>query len=319
MNGLARAALGAAAILSLCGAAGCGFGAGSEREGRPATLTVTSDFGHRRLASASQAGVRESDTVMRFLARNADVDTRYGGGFVSAINGVRSRYAGGEGRKLDWFYYVNGVEAPRGAAGTRLRPGDRVWWDYHDWSAAMRVPAVVGSYPEPFRGGTGGKRAPVRLDCAPSSKPACDRVADALRRAGVGTGIAALGSAAGEQVLRVVVGPWERARRDRAAGQIDLGPARSGVFARFRAGGGGYVLELLGPDGLPRAQLGQGAGLVAATAFEGGQPTWVVTGTDERGVERAAALLGTRALRDRFAVATSGERSAALPLEGAKP
>ena len=33
----------------------------------------------------------------------------------------------------------------------------------------MRVPAVVGSFPEPFLHGSEGKRFPVRLDCAPDA------------------------------------------------------------------------------------------------------------------------------------------------------
>ena len=46
-----------------------------------------------------------------------------------------------------------------------MRGGDRVWWDRHDWSAATRVPAVVGSFPEPFVHGIDGKRLPVRVEC----------------------------------------------------------------------------------------------------------------------------------------------------------
>ena len=44
----------------------------------------------------------------------------YGGRFVQSIEGV----AGDAGAKRDWFYFVNGVEADRGAAEYRLRPGD---------------------------------------------------------------------------------------------------------------------------------------------------------------------------------------------------
>ena len=55
------------------------------------------------------------------------------------------------------------------------RAGDR-----HDWGATMRVPAVVGSYPEPFVHGAGGKRLPVRIECADSNGPDCARVNDAL-------------------------------------------------------------------------------------------------------------------------------------------
>lgn len=317
----------AAVMLAAVALAGCGLGAGSSGGG-PARLVVTRDFGAQRLARASQPEVSESDTVMRFLERSARVKTRYGGGFVQSIDGLGSSYDGGDGRKLDWFFYVNGVEAPRGAAATRLRSGDRVWWDYHDWSTAMRVPAVVGSFPEPFRSGAGGdKRSPVRVDCAPGSDKACRAVAGALEGAGVSNGIAGLGSAAGEDVIRVVVGPWNAVRSDGAVRQIGRGPRASGVFARFQGGatggvaggGGAYTLRLLGPDGGERGELGPGGGLVAATVFEQQEPTWVVTGTDEAGVTAAAAAFERRSLHDRFAVAVLGGATTALPLTGSFP
>ena len=55
---------------------------------------------------------------MRLLQRKYDVKTRYGGGFVQEIDGV----AGGreDGRRVDWFYYVNGIEATVGAAERRV-------------------------------------------------------------------------------------------------------------------------------------------------------------------------------------------------------
>ena len=68
---------------------------------------------------------------------------------MQSIDGLAKRAQ--RGRRLDWFYYVNGVEASRGAAATRLHTGDRVWWDRHDWSAAMRIPAVVGLVPRAVR------------------------------------------------------------------------------------------------------------------------------------------------------------------------
>ena len=112
---------------------------------------------------------------MRLLQRNYDVETRYGGGFVQEIDGV----AGGreDGRRVDWFYYVNGIEAPVGAAERRRRRRRaRVVGPPRSGSAAQRVPAVVGSFPEPFASGLEGKRFPVRLVCVGA--------ADALVRRG---------------------------------------------------------------------------------------------------------------------------------------
>jgi hypothetical protein len=293
----------------------CGIGGGTKGSGA-AKLTVTRDFGGRMLLQASVPKVPKNETVMRFLQRRARTETRYGGRFVSAIDGVHSSERAG--RREDWFYYVNGIEAETGAAERQLQPGDRVWWDHHDWTDAMRVPAVVGSFPEPFLHGTGGKRYPVRIDCADDAADACRTLADRLQRAGIEPSTAALGAAAGKEVLRFLVGEWKDVRRDAAARQIEQGPAKSGVFARFGPDTSGYELELLNRFGEVSRRVGGGGGgsgsLVAATRFEEQQPSWLVTGTDRLGLERAVRLVGARSLRDRFAVASAGGGVISLPL-----
>src|SRR4051812_6943762 len=153
------AALVVACALAL---AGCGLGAG-QSGGDDVSLLVTRDYGSQTLGQVGPGPVQGAETVMRMLERNFKVDTRYSGRFVQSIEGL----AGGsdDGRPVDWFYYVNGVEADKGAADVKIRPGDRIWWDHRDWGAAQRVPAVVGSYPEPFLHGNNGKTWPTRVEC----------------------------------------------------------------------------------------------------------------------------------------------------------
>jgi hypothetical protein len=178
----------------------------------------------------------------------------------------------------------------------------------------MRVPAVVGSFPEPFLHGEEGKRYPVRIDCAQDATAACDRVADRLDAAGIAPSTTALGAPAGKEVLRLVVGEWPDVREDAAARLIEEGPAKSGVFARFAAGPSGPELLELDQHGRERGRLTGNAGLVAATRFEEQVPTWVVTGVDAAGVEGAANLLTERTLRDRFALASDGGSPIPLPV-----
>jgi len=96
-------------------------------------------------------------TAMQGLMRVAHVQTRYAGRFVQSIDGV----SGSLTREQDWFYFVNGYEADRGAAEYRLHPGDVEWWDYRSWKHAEHVPVVVGAFPEPFLHGYDGKRLPA--------------------------------------------------------------------------------------------------------------------------------------------------------------
>jgi hypothetical protein len=300
------ATAGAAAL-----AAGCGLGPGRDEGG--ASLVVTRDFGARQVGAVRADRVPGSETVMRFLQRNFSVQTRYGGGFVQSINGLSGTT--GDGRRVDWFYYVNGIEASKGAAATRVHSGDRVWWDRHDWSGAQRVPAVVGSYPEPFRSGSGGRRLPVRVDCAREAAEACRLVRERLSEAGVPGASAALGAASGEEILRILVGEWRAVRTDPSARQIEEGPGSSGVFARFE--GSGRRLVLLDAAGRPAQSFRDGAGLVAATRLADQEPTWVVTGVDRAGVLSAARSLSRQALANRFAVVTRLDARRPAPAEGA--
>jgi hypothetical protein len=303
------------ALISLVASA-CSINAGSEKG--PARLLVTRDFGERRLLTASENPIPGGETVMRLLMRNAPVKTRYGGRFVNAIKGVSSTTAGD--RRLDWFYYVNGIEADIGAAERTVDGNDHVWWDYHDWTSVMRVPAVVGSFPEPFVHGSGGKRYPVRIDCGDSDADACDKASVKLQDAGIAPSTSAIGAVAGKEVLRLVIGNWSEVRQDAASEQIERGPAKSGVFAQFTPTGqsGGYDLELLDPNAHVVSTLGPGSGLVAATRFQDQAPTWVVTGTDSTGVARAISLLDARTLDSRFAVATTGGAPIPLPVQASR-
>jgi hypothetical protein len=259
--------------------------------------------------------VTESDTVMRLLQRDFDVETRYGGNFVQEIDGVSGGREGG--RRVDWFFYVNGIESSAGAGERRVEAGDRIWWDHHDWGATMRVPAVVGSFPEPFVSGSEGRKLPVRLVCLESDS-ACDEVETRLRDAGVtDTARSVLEQSAGREVLRVLVGPWSQVRRDTAARKLESGPQESGVFARPSKAGD--RIDLLDAQGRVSRALGPGGGLLAATRIEAQQPTWIVTGVDAAGVAAAAAALSEDELQDRFAIAIEEGRTVPLPVTEAGP
>jgi len=104
--------------------AGCGGSGGH------ATLKVTRDHGRHVLLTATvPAGL----TAMQALERKTDVKTSYGGRFVVAIDGVSSA------SHRDWFYFINGKLADRGAGEVRLHQGDVEWWDYRQWGNASEL------------------------------------------------------------------------------------------------------------------------------------------------------------------------------------
>ncbi len=307
MTNRRRTTLPAMVALAAAVAGGCGLGPG--RGTSDVTVTVTRAFGSTEIASIMKSKVPGSETVMRVLERSFPVQTRYGGGFVESIDG-RS----GDSSRRDWFYYVNGIEAPKGAAATAVHKGDRIWWDLHDWSATDSVPAVVGSYPEPFVHGAGGRRFPTTIECASNVGAACKRVTAQLNSAGVPVSSQLLGTGSGQDTLTVLVGTWSELRAAIAGALIEQGPAASGVYARF-GGPGGSSIQLLDPSGHVVRTLGAGAGLIAATADRGSTPAWLITGTDVGGVSAAAAAMTPSRLRDHFALAVQGSADLPIPLD----
>jgi hypothetical protein len=310
----ARALLAALLVAGLApAAAGCGLGEGNERAGGGATLRVTQDFGHRELGSTRLDSVREGETVMRMLRSDFDVTTRFGGRFVQSIDGLEGEGSGGQ---VDWFFWVNGIEADKGAAEWEVLPGDRIQWDRRDWSAAMRVPAIVGAFPEPFANGIQGKRRPVRVECEQVGSAPCDEARQRLRDQGVSTSGSSLGAPGTEAVTRLVVARWSRARVVRGAAGLEDGPETTGVFARFSRDGNS--LELLDDHGetARRVKRGEGVGLVLALQPRAEELVWLVTALDAEGLEAGVRALNEQKLRNAFAVAVTGDRVEELPLVG---
>jgi hypothetical protein len=208
--------------------------------------------------------------------------------------------------------FVNGIAADKPAARLTLHGGDRVWLDQHD-DAATKISAVVGSFPEPFLHGVGGKRLPVRVECDDPRGGPCAAVAEKLVSLGAVAGRSVISRSAADESLRVLVAPWSRLRgREFEADSIDAGPRSSGVFARFEAGG--RRLVVLDPAGRPARTLGARTGFIATTTERERRPLWFVTGTDAAGVAAAARAFDESVLADRFALAISDDLPVAVPL-----
>ncbi len=161
-----RRALSALFVLVLL--AGCGGATGGE-EGT-AQLWVTRDRGAKLLVEAK---VDAGQTLLRALASETKVETRYGGRYVQSVNGIE----GSLGNRRDWFWFVNGYEGDRSAASYKLRDGDVAWFDYRGWEREGEARVVVGAFPEPFLHGYSGKTraAVVRFEgcsgaCARASR-----------------------------------------------------------------------------------------------------------------------------------------------------
>jgi hypothetical protein len=271
-------------------------------------LLVTRDFGSRVLHRSGALKAQEHETVLSLLSGAEPVTTASAGGAVASIAGLpRARLPASASA---WSFYVNGVRAPEVAARTSVHPGDHVWWDLHESGPGGDVPAVVGSFPEPFVNGVEGERLPVRIECSPSAGVACAAVTARLRALNVPAAISAIGSGGAPETLRVMVGPWDQLESAMAQ-SLERGLSSSGVYARFAEGG--HTLALLDQDGREAQLLHAGSGLIAATRQSKEAPVWVVTGTDLAGVNLAARALDRATLQDRFAVAFGPSAIVSLP------
>lgn len=102
-------------------------------------IIVTQDVGTEILVDENLT-LRQGASAMDALHEAATVETRYGGGFVHAIDGIESQYPD---RKLDWFYHVDTRLAGVGAAQYTLEDGDLVVFDHRDWSRTMHLEHVL--------------------------------------------------------------------------------------------------------------------------------------------------------------------------------
>lgn len=272
-------------VLVLAGLAGCGSSRSTGSE--EMALTVTRDYGRTDFIALRHERVPPPGGLARVFQRYANT-------------------------RATQSLFVNGILAPEPAAQLAVHGGDRVWLDQHDAGVAGQVPAVVGSFPEPFLHGSDGKRLPVRVECDNPRAGACAAVADKLVKLGVVAGRSIVSRSAADETVRILVGPWKRLRgRDLASDSIDRGPRSSGVYARF--GATGDRLAVLDAAGRVARTLGAGAGLIAATREKDRQPLWFVTGTDDAGVASAARALDESVLSDHFALAISDDLPVAVP------
>lgn len=104
-----------------------------------ARVLVTRDVGTEVLVDENLT-LAEGATAMDALHEVSEVETRYGGGFVHAIDGLASRYPE---QKVDWFYHVNTSLASVGAADRTLADGDLVVFDHRSWERTMKLPHVL--------------------------------------------------------------------------------------------------------------------------------------------------------------------------------
>jgi len=292
MKGSRAVALVTLLLLFAVALGGCSTAPG---EGAGGDITVrvvaTEDFG-REVMLDETLKVPAGTSAMAALERVAEVETAYGGGFVKAIDGKRS------GGKKDWFIYANGIMTKVGALDYTLHDGDTERWDLHDWGFRMFTPAIAGYFPEPLAHGYEGRVRPTVIVYADGLREQAEALKAVMTQLGVEDVSIEHGSALAEGDKKssnlVLLGTMDFGLVSELNERWD----RLGFFAHFKDG----VLVVHNSKGEVEAEYGAGSGVVQATQSPWNPKgvgacenvAWMVSGTDEAGVESALDALMNR-------------------------
>ena len=258
------------------------------------TVVITRDFGKEVLLKQT-TGIEPSTTAMDALQMVANVETKYGGGFVSAINGVSSEYEGANRSKKDWFFYINGIASNVGARDYVLQDGDIEHWDFRNWSYHQFVPAIVGDFPHPFLNSYQRKVKPTVIVYGSEFEEYADSLAEKL----VGLGVEGVSVKNEEQLSEdiqryynlILLGSHDNV----FISELNNAHKRLGFYTYFQEG----KLVVLDAEGKVTSEYGASTGLIQATQNiwnpkgigAGENVVWMISGTDADGVKNAAKFL----------------------------
>ena len=282
------------------------------------TVVVTQDFG-KELILEQEIEIETDTSAMAALQMVADVETKYGGGFVSSINGISSEYEEANKSKKDWFYYINGIASNIGARDYILRDGDVEHWDFQAWSYRQFVPAIIGDFPQPFQSGYQDKLKPTSVVYEEAFSTEAKALADKLKKYGV-TEVSAvrcdlLSDEAKENGNLIIIAVPDNT----LISELNSAHKKLGFYAYFEQN----TLIALDAEGNISGKFVKGCSLIQATqnpwnpkgVGSGENVVWMVTGVDVNGVRSAVEVLTNNSdeLRHAFAAVISDKKVIKIP------
>jgi len=282
------------------------------------TVVVTRDFG-KELILEEEIELKPDTDAMEALQAVADVETKYGGGFVQAINGISSEYEGAGNSKRDWFYYINGIAINLGAKDYVLEDGDVEHWDFRGWSYLQFVPAIIGDFPQPFLSGSARKLKPTAVAYEEPFLEEAEALARKLHECGVAEVLAIryehLSDKTKEQSNLIIIAGAE----NELISELNEVHKKLGFYAYMEEG----KIIVLDGEGAPSGEFYTGCGLIQATqnpwhpegVGSGESVVFIVTGTDSNGIKNAAEVLVNNidGLRYAFAVLVDNKELIKIP------
>ncbi len=230
----------------------------------------------------------QDESVMKILQDNCTLQRSFAGAFVNQINGVPADL--GLEKNSNWFYYINGLMADEGALGYFPKGNDVVWWDFHRWNDTVYVSAVVGAYPQPFKGGYNGKIFKTVLVSTDDLFESAEGLKASLQSQGVKDVEIKnfTQNFYSDEEAQILIGSWEKIQNHSKIKDIVENCRKSGFFIRFKDS----KLMALDIEGKEKVALAEASAILAIGAgFQVNAPFWIITGTDVTEVKKAVQLL----------------------------
>lgn len=279
-------------------------------------VIVSRDFGSEELATKS-IGLSADLSVIEVMEENFHIETAYGGGFINAINGLKSGFTGAkEKKKIDWFYYVNGIMAQVGASEYYLKPKDLVIWDYHDWSNNIYGSSIIGAYPMNFINGHVGNILKTEILYAKDYKEESREVLEFLKGKGLQNielkKLDEEGLDNGE-INSIVIGAWDEISKFSYIKDIYNNGKKSGLFFKFDKN-----IKGLNQKGQVSKEYEKGAVITSIVKEYGLTGTmWLITGNDKNSIKRAVKLLyeAPEKIKGAFSVIVTDDDVVKIPVK----
>ncbi|SHK28968.1 DUF4430 domain-containing protein [Paramaledivibacter caminithermalis] len=262
----------------------------SASENGVVNVVVSKDFGKEKLEDKN-IDILDDVSVMEVMEENFDIETAYGGGFINAINGLKSGFTGvKDKRKTDWFYYVNGILAGVGAREYHLKPDDIVIWDYHDWSNNTYGSSIIGAYPMNFINGHADNVLKTEIIYEKNFEEESRKLLGFLKERGLkDIEIRELDEEQLEdgQINSIVIGRWNDVSKLSYINHIYENGDKFGLFFKAEKS-----IQALNEKGDISKEYERGAIITSVIKEYGLTGTiWLITGNDDNFIKKAVKLL----------------------------
>ncbi len=254
-------------------------------------VIISKDFGKEQLHD-DEIPLNENTSVMEIMEENYEVETAYGGGFVNAVDGLKSGFTRNKDkrRKTDWFYYINGMLTQVGAKNYYLKPGDTIIWDYHNWSSNMYLSTIIGSYPSNFINGYEDNILNTQIKSTNAFKRESEHLSKFLKDNGLeNVELADLDERELEDdnINSIVIGQFEELLQINYIKNIYKDGKRAGLFFEIQDN-----IKALDYQGNVSKEFKEGAVITSILKNYGSLGTlWIVTGNDDESIKNAIKIL----------------------------